>query len=169
MSQRELAKKIGVTASFISQVERNLISPSMQTLIKLSVELKIDPVWFFTPDESKDTEKMITRKNQRESFALPEINSTSIKIQTLSKKIDRTKLQGFILIFEPNTEIKRHIYYHKGEEFFHILKGEVEVEIEGNKYLLHEGDSLHLYSKFPDCWRNLGDIPAQLIWILREN
>ncbi len=168
MSQRELAERIGATASFISQVERNIISPSISSLIQLSVELKIDPVCFFSQDENSEVEKMIFRKSQREDFALPGINSPAIKAQTISKKTYDRKLQSYLLTFEPNAEIKKHFYLHKGEEFFYVLKGTIEVEIDGKKHTLYEGDTLYLDSRFPDLWKNISDIPVQLIWILKE-
>jgi quercetin dioxygenase-like cupin family protein len=63
------------------------------------------------------------------------------------------KLEGMIVEMPPQTEIPK-LYSHEGEEIRIVLEGEIEVELEGEKYLLKEGDVMWHKSHRPHRIRN---------------
>jgi quercetin dioxygenase-like cupin family protein len=62
--------------------------------------------------------------------------------------------------------VEGHFYRHKGDEFAYILQGELEVEIEGKKHLLRQGDSFYIESTVPSQWANAGKGEAVILWVL---
>lgn len=165
LTQTELAQKINATASYISQLERNLISPSIDSLILLSSELHVDPGYFFAMSKA-DLQQTIQRKGQQLPIPLAGLKNELVDCQLLIPSTEDRRIQPMLITIQPNVEIPRHLFNHKGDEYIFILKGEIELKIDGKSYILREGDSIYLDSNVPDAWKNLSETPAQAIWIL---
>jgi quercetin dioxygenase-like cupin family protein len=59
---------------------------------------------------------------------------------------------------------------HSGEELVHVLSGTLEFEVDGEKYRVTAGDSLHFRTDRPHRWSNPGARPAKALWMaLRPN
>ena len=71
-----------------------------------------------------------------------------------------------LVTIEPDTELTGHFLNHKGDEFAIILKGELELDIGNGSHRLREGDSIYLDSTMPSAWRNTGETPVQVVWVL---
>jgi len=165
-TQKELAEKVGLTPSFISQLEGNLISPSIATLLSISAELKVNPVYFFPGEDALSGDKIVVRKNERESLKLPELTSNQVRYQLLSSNTSARKMEPHLIAISSGSEIRGHLYSHKGEEFAFILKGKLEMEVQGRKHILKEGDAIYLESAVPSRWINIGDSEAEMVWVL---
>ncbi len=165
LTQTELAKKIDVTASYISQLERNLISPSIDSLMLLSSELQIDPGYFLSAN-SPDSHQLICRRNQRQPVALVGVKGDTVECQSLVTTTDNRRMQPTLITIEPKSGPSEHLFSHKGDEFILILKGELELTIDGENYILREGDSVYLDSTVPTTWRNSTEMQVQAIWVL---
>ena len=85
-----------------------------------------------------------------------EINPGSGPIRLLVRS---SKLEGMVVELEPHAEIPR-VYSHPGEELRIVLEGEIEVEVEGERYLLREGDFMWFDSSLKHRIRNPGDKKA---------
>jgi len=165
LTQSELGKRIGVTASYISQLERNLVSPSIDSFILLSSELRMNPGYFFAMNRA-DSQRMICRKAQRQPVALPGVKGDAVKFQLLVASNDSRRMQAMLVTIEPASEFSDHFFNYKGDEFVLVLKGELELDIGSASYLLREGDSLYLDSIMPVTWRNTGETAVQAVWVL---
>ncbi len=165
LTQNQLAEKINVTASYISQLERNIISPSIESLLLLSGELQADPGYFFSVSRS-NANRTICRKSERKPLALLDTRDDSVKSQSLVTSSDNRRIQPILVTIEPNSEFLGHFLNHKGDEFILILKGELELDIDNESYILREGDSVYLDSVVPVAWRNTGEMQVQAVWVL---
>jgi uncharacterized cupin superfamily protein len=56
-------------------------------------------------------------------------------------------------------------YTHEGEEFLYVLRGELEIALDGTKYRLKAGDSLYFDSSTSHHWVNPGKRNAEILWI----
>ena len=56
-------------------------------------------------------------------------------------------------------------YTHEGEEFLYVLRGELEIALDGKKYRLKAGDSLYFDSSTSHHWVNPGKRNAEILWI----
>jgi len=164
-TQNQLAEKIGVTASYISQLERNLISPSIGSLLMILGELQVDPGHFFSSGKAAP-QKFIQPDDQRRPIALPGVREEIAKCRLLVHTTDDRRMQPMLVTIEPNGVLSSHPFSHKGDEFILILKGEMELDMENETYVLREGNSIYLDSGIPDAWRNTSGKPVQAVWVL---
>jgi quercetin dioxygenase-like cupin family protein len=56
-------------------------------------------------------------------------------------------------------------YTHDGEEFLHILRGELQISLEGKEYRLKPGDSFYFESDMAHSWKNPGRAETWVLWI----
>jgi len=166
MTQKELADQVGLTPSFISQLEKNLISPSLDSLLKLSEKLNTQPIYFLTNGESGPLQKMVIKPNERQEIHLQDIKSNKVKLQLLVSDVLNRRMEPHFLTLKEGATVNGHFYTHKGDEFAYVLEGELEVEIQGEKQILKKGDSLYLESAFPSKWVNVGKGEVVLLWVL---
>jgi transcriptional regulator with XRE-family HTH domain/KaiC/GvpD/RAD55 family RecA-like ATPase len=166
MTQKELAEQVGLTPSFISQLEKNLISPSLDSLLKLSDKLNTQPIYFLTDGEETPLQKMLIKPNERQEIYPQQFKGREVKLQLLISDTFNRRMEPYLLTIRERAVIDGHFYSHKGDEFAYVIKGELEVEIQNEKQLLREGDSLYLGSTFPSKWMNTGKGEAVLLWIL---
>lgn len=165
LTQNQLAEKLNVTASYISQLERNIITPSVGSLLMLMEELQVDPGHFLSLDNAIP-QRFVQSKSQRQSILLAGIRGDLVDCQSLVNTNENRRMQPMLVTIEPNSEIPSHLFSHKGDEFILILSGEMELDIENETYVLREGDSIYLDSSLPDAWRNTGEKPVQAVWVL---
>jgi len=155
LTQSQLAKKINVTASYISQLERNLVSPSIDSLVMLSSELQVEPGFFFSLDRP-DLRRIIHRNYRRKAVTLAGVKDDAARCELLVASTDNRRIQPMLMTIEPNSEFPGHFLNHKGDEFILVLKGELQLDLDDRSYLLQEGDSIYLDSIMPTAWRNAG-------------
>jgi len=163
MSIKELSKKTNLTSSLISQVERNLISPSLNSLTKISGALKVPIVSFFTEATLKPCP--ITRKKQRKKTVI--FSSSHVIYQLLSPDPDR-KIEFLSVEIEPEEDEndENELITHGGEECGYVIKGELEVRLGKERYYLKEGDSIYFQSRIPHRFKNTGKGKVISIWAM---
>jgi transcriptional regulator with XRE-family HTH domain len=166
MTQKELAEQVGLTPSFISQLEKNLISPSLDSLLKLSEKLNAQPIYFLADGENGPQQKMIIKPNERRDVRFQEIKNPDVNIQLLVSDALNRRMEPYLLTMKEGAVIDGHFHSHKGDEFSYVMEGELEVEIQDEKQLLGRGDSFYIGSTFPSRWANVGKGDAVLLWVL---
>jgi len=166
MTQKELAEQVGLTPSFISQLEKNLISPSLDSLLKLSEKLNTQPVYFLMEGESGPWQKMVIKAAERQEVHLQETKMNSVELQLLVSDVINRRMEPYLLTLKKGATVNGHFFGHKGDEFAYVMEGELEVELQGEKQMLRQGDSLYIESTVPSKWVNVGKGDAVLLWVL---
>ncbi|MEW6376309.1 MAG: helix-turn-helix domain-containing protein [Thermodesulfobacteriota bacterium] len=166
MTQKELAEQVGLTPSFISQLEKNVISPSLDSLLKLSEKLNTQPIYFLMDLEGRPLQKMVIKPNERQEIHLQEMKASDVKLHLLVSDLLNRRMEPCLLTLKEGASVNGHFYTHKGDEFAYVMEGELEVEIEGEKQMLRQGDSLYIESTVPSKWVNMGKGDAVLLWVL---
>lgn len=146
MSQKDLADKVELTASSISQLENNQISPTMNNFILICNALNISPAEFW--QEEKEPSWITRSKNLDE-------NST---IQLFSAN----NVAGFVRVVDPGKTVK---YKPEGNMFIYVQKGMTTVTSGKDKYKLTEGDSAMLTKDMSTSWKNCRNTVAHLLCI----
>lgn len=156
ISQKELADKVGLTPSFISQMENNQISPSLNSFMQICGALDISPVSVWQ-EKALHRERLI-RKNEVLSFVKKgEKNVSTVPV------VNGEKISSFFAIIAPRSKTYGHFLYHKGEELIHVLHGRVSMVIDGNRKDLDAGDTIFLTDTFPALWSNEEDEEVELL------
>ncbi|SET16324.1 Transcriptional regulator, contains XRE-family HTH domain [Natronincola peptidivorans] len=142
MTLNELASEIDVTASYISQVERNIIEPSLSSLRKIAVALGV-PLFTFLQDDSVDP--VVVRASERKKLALPE---SSIIYEFVTPMVSDTKIKPKMeIIFftlEPKSWTSDENITHEADECIFVIEGQLEIFLEEKKYCLESGDSVYI-------------------------
>jgi transcriptional regulator with XRE-family HTH domain len=163
MSQKELADKVDVSPSFISQVENNQISPSLISFVQLCNALGESPAALLDNKPAKKTGWLIRQRNGS-SRPLFKEDGLSVFNMTGNGAYPRDSVAN-IAVIEPHTQIKKHFLLHKGKEFIHVLKGQVSVIIDVVEESVGVGDSVFLKDEIPSLWKNKREEPAELLII----
>lgn len=158
MSQKDLSDKIGLTSSFISQIENNQISPSLASFLQISGALGLNPTSLLQSNKkTEDTKWLINRETARKNLFEKEQGYSLFTITS------RDKTSAYLALIAPGTELKKHFLNFKKEEFIYVLKGEISVKVDNNEKALHPGDSLFLKDSLPSAWKNRSDEEAELL------
>jgi transcriptional regulator with XRE-family HTH domain len=160
LTQRELASRAGISSNAISLIERSQISPSVATLQNLATALNVKMSYFF--DEEVQTNIMHVKPDER-----PSLESKGVTIESIGKHLHGQELEPFFISLGPDSESGRRQVIHSGHEFVYCLRGRVEYEIDGDVYMLNEGDFLLFEAQLPHHWRNLTSETAELLLILQ--
>ncbi|HOJ64001.1 MAG TPA: XRE family transcriptional regulator [Spirochaetota bacterium] len=159
---KEIAEKINVTESLLSQIERNKVSPAIDTLLKIAEVLEIDLEYLFS-DYKINKKVNIVKKDNRKK-----ISYNNVIYEQLSKTEDDTEhgIEAYFLMIRKGGETGSKDYGHRGKELGVILEGSGEFLIGNNKYILEEGDSISFSSSIPHVLRNIGDKDLKALWII---
>lgn len=152
-SQRKLARMAGVTNTSISAIERNKVSPAVNTLKAILQVLGSDLTTFFS-DEWKEPKArvVVTPKD------LIELSESSSRVSLKQVyNCSTTKNLGFLIeTYQPNSSTEEKIA-HEGEEIGTVIEGKVLIRIEETTYLLNEGDSYVIDTIKPHTFINPTD------------
>ena len=164
LSQTELAKLVGVTPSTISQVESNLIYPSLPALMKLSEVLSVDVTSFFQ-DQEGGPRRIIFPAAEANEVKLPDLPEDAISVKMLSSVDAELKAEPYLIEIPPRASLSSHFFIHKGEECGYLLAGRLQVRVGKAVYSLRAGDMVYLTSEMPEEWKNPSPTTARLLWI----
>lgn len=159
----DVAKRTGFSPSYLSQIERGLITPSVAALQKISAAFDLPTAFFFEADEQekpKNSSVGIVRKNERKGLMYP---SSNIGYQLLSPDL-QGKIEFLYITAPPGSCTGDEPFVHEGQEYGVILKGAMEIWIGDTSHILNEGDSIVLDCSSPHRWRNCGDVELIAVW-----
>lgn len=159
-SQRELAKKAGISTNSVSLIERDASSPSVVTLQALASALSIKISYFFEDDGPQSV--LHAKAGSR-----PTITGKGVQIEALSRELSRQEMEPFLISLEPRSGSGDRQVVHTGHEFVYCLSGQVEYIIDGEIYQVNAGDFLLFEAHLPHIWRNTSDMEVRFILVLQ--
>lgn len=155
LTLKEVADKAGLSVGFISQIERDITTPSLSSLVSVARVLGYHVSDFLA--QPKVTAPM-TRHAERPHYA---IGGSSLTYERLSTTFPGNVLRS-VLIHEPPGHRSEPIS-HEGEEIFFIVEGAITVEVDGERVELETGDSIHFPSTRVHSTWNHTDRPATIL------
>jgi len=164
ISQTELSKLIGVTPSTISQIESNLIYPSLPALIKMAETLSVDVSSFFQ-DSAEAGSTVVFRESDSSEIRFPDLPEDAIKARLLTPLDFNLKAEPYLIEIPPKKNLPSHFFIHKGEEIGYVLSGKLQMRLEKSVHNLNPGDVVYLTSEMPSQWKNPGPGSARILWI----
>lgn len=164
LSQTELAKLVGVTPSTISQVESNLIHPSLPALLKMAEVLSIDASSFFQ-EQTEVMKRVLFPLSEATEVHFSEIPEESLAAKLLTPMDFDARAEPYFMEIPGNKTLSSHFFIHKGEEIGYVLSGRLQMKLDKAVYNLRPGDTVYLTSETPSQWKNPGPATAKLLWI----
>jgi len=150
-----------LTASFISQLERNIVFPSIPSLTNIASALGVKTDFFFR--ESEVPKGKVIKKEERERFVLKDEGAD---VEVLSESSLGIKMQPLIFTLRVGGHTGNQLNPHEGEEFGMVLKGKIELSVGKNKYLMEEASSVSFNSNQPHKFANVGREEAIVLWVI---
>jgi transcriptional regulator with XRE-family HTH domain len=159
MTLNQVASTASVSISLLSQVERGLTDPSLDSLRDIAEALDTTPFRLL----ANGTERpLVVREGSGHRLSLPD---TDIEYQLLSPNLDGPFEVGRWTI-EPGGSGARHPRGHPGEEASFILGGRVRLEIGDETIELGAGDFVTFDARIPHRVTVIGDEPASAIFVI---
>lgn len=159
LSLRELADQVDLTASFLSQIERDLASPSIESLRKISDALDV-PVFYFLVEP--DGKSPVVRYNQRLKLTRPDTNLT---YELLVPDLNR-KMEAVLIEREPGDQKIAEPLREYTEEFIYVLQGQLEIRWSGKEYILGPGDTIYFEGPLLERIATRGDQTLRFITVI---
>lgn len=157
----ELAKGAGCSTSFISELERGKVSPSIATLKRIASSLGMTIADCFT-DDGEDADPVVTRENERTKMTM---KGWKANINLLVSGTKDKIMQPFYTVVEPGGG-SLESYNHEGEEFGFVAKGELDLNINGKSYKVKKNESFYFSSRVPHSWVNNSRKKTVVFWVV---
>ncbi|MGB6103486.1 MAG: XRE family transcriptional regulator [Pusillimonas sp.] len=170
LSLKDVAEQANLSVGFLSQAERGLSSPSLRILGVLSQVFSVSIATFFPDSEAApiDTNSPILRRNQR-----PEITfwgtGISKEILTPPSPYEGAQLVTYMMCLEPQGSSGDEAFTHEGLEAGFVLEGALQIQIDGETYILEKGDGFRFGSTLPHRFRNITNSMTHVIWVNYRN
>ena len=156
LTLEELANRSELTKGFLSQLERDLTSPSIATLENILEALGTNLKDFFSEDEdeqivfSKDDFFENTHDDYKISYIIPNAQKNEMEPILIELKEDKKSME-----IDP----------HDGEEFGYVIQGKVTLVNGEEEYDVKKGETFYLKGNLPHYIINKNDTLAKVIWV----
>lgn len=158
LTQEELADRCELTKGFISQVERDLTSPSIATLVDILEGLGTNLKDFF--NEKVDEKIVFTKDDAFES----ENSDLKYTLKWIIPNAQKNSMEPILIDIEPNGRSKEDMP-HEGEEFGHVISGSIYMHLGDEKFKVKKGDSFYYKANSNHYISNEGKTKASIIWV----
>jgi transcriptional regulator with XRE-family HTH domain len=157
---REVAAQAGVTESFLSQVERDVTSPSIATVQRIARALDLSIAQLFAEEHVSGR---VVRREARRRIAYPGLQA----VDEFLTSNTAGRLQVILSTIEAGGGTGEEPYTHDSdEEVVVILAGVLDLWVGDEHYVLREGDAITFPSRLPHWNMNRGDVAVSALFCL---
>jgi DNA-binding XRE family transcriptional regulator len=162
MTLRTVAEKASISEGFLSQVENDVNSPSVDTLIRISNAIGVDAGDLLS-QVSKQEKIVLIRKSEWDEM---DLSHTGFVTRRFFPPDYRTIIDSSILVVEPGKSIPVRKNIKNGQEVLCVLKGSIELMLSAETLALVEGDSVHFWSN-PESQKitNINNTTSFVLWV----
>ncbi len=161
ITQAELAVKLGMTPGAVSQIENDLITPSLNTLVHISSIFKKPIEYFINTGLMENGNKGYSIVRKKDS---PISLAKNMKIYHLVND-KNSEVNSYYIIMGSHESVEGSIKLHKGKEIIIVVNGSLSVIIGGEELQFRKGDSILLDRSFVEKWTNHGKSDCEFIYI----
>ena len=162
LTLQELADKSGVSKGLISQIENGRSIPSLPVMFSIIQSLEIEVSEFFKDLNLLEPTIVVQKKENYEKFEKEDARGFSYQ-RMLTKNLAASTIDFVLLELAPDAH--REEVCTEAYEYKYILKGEAEYLINGQTYVLEEGDSLFFDGRLPHVPKNKKKHPCVMLII----
>jgi transcriptional regulator with XRE-family HTH domain len=157
LSQRELAKRAGVTNGLISLIEQNRVSPSVSSLKKVLDGIPMALADFFTLDLGGQPQVFFPRQE------LSDIGTGSVELRLVGSRLAKRSMSILHERYAPSADTGEEMLTRAGEAGGVVVKGKIELTIGGESRVLGPGDAYYFKSSLPHRFRNIGRDECEIV------
>lgn len=157
LSQRELAKRAGVTNGMISLIEQNRVSPSVSSLKKVLDGIPMSLAEFFTMDTALPPPVFYGADE------LTQIGTGDVALHLVAARRPQRAMTVLRERYAPGSDTGPELLSHPGEEGGVVVAGRIEVTVGSETRVLGAGDAYYFSTAVPHRFRNPGDEDCEII------
>jgi len=150
-----VANAVGVSIGFLSNLERSQSGASIGIMRKLAQYFGLNILDLFNPID--DTGPLV-RPQDRKTLE----GGLGVQMELLAS--GKITMEPHLFRVAPGAG-SGESYSHEGEEFLYLVRGRLNIILDGEHYQLRAGDSFYFTSKTPHSWRNPGKTDTLILWI----
>lgn len=159
----ELGKHTGLSPAMLSKLERELMHPTLPTLLRIAMVFDVGLDHFFNSEPAPVFE--ISRRSERLRFPeSPDRNPPAYHFESLDFAVPNRKLNSYLATFEQLApeQVKKHS--HPGAELIYVIAGRLELSTSETRHELLEGDAVYFDASVPHGYRKLGpDVTTAIV------
>lgn len=163
LTQEELGERTDLTKGYISQLERDLSSPSMETFFNIIEVLGVSPEEFFSQETS---EQKVVYHEEDSTLYFDEENGYELK--WLIPESNEKEMEPIILTFVKKGEYKL-FDPSLSETFIYVLDGAVVLYLGETKFVAKKGESLYYQATEPHQLRNHAKGKSRVMLVATES
>lgn len=164
---QDLSDRTDLSKPLLSQIENEVISPPIATLLKISKALNVNLSFFFQ-DGDPEEKVVLVRKDESKVIDSRYFGreESGYYYEALAYKKPNKYMEPFLVEFKRKKAEKLSYFSHEGEEFIYVLQGTLEFRTKDQHYILDPGDSLYFESSIPHAYRALGMKNARALSVI---
>ena len=163
LTLKDLAAGSGLSIGYLSQIERDLATPSIKALHDIARVLGVTISWFFPPTDhgTEGERRYIVRADRRRALNFGSGITDHLLCPSLAGDLELLSST-----FAPGAMSGEDPYTHRGEEAGVVISGALDLWIDAEEFHLSAGDSFNFPSTTPHRYRNPGATETVVIWAI---
>ena len=155
MGLLELSKHTGLSAAMLSKLERDVMHPTLPTLLRIALVFSVGLDYFFTA-EPKPVLEIVRRRDRLRFPDSPDASRAAYHFESLDFPVPRRAMNSYLAEFQPigRKEVRPH--EHAGAELLYVVAGKVELLAGEEAHELAAGDAVYFDSSVPHGYRRIG-------------
>jgi transcriptional regulator with XRE-family HTH domain len=160
----QLAERTGFSRSYLSQVERSVVNPSISALDKILEALDITISEIIGDNNREDAEPnfVVVNPEERHKLIYP---GSNVANEMLTPTLNND-FEFFWTHIPPGEGSRDSPYSHTGYECGLVIQGTMEFHIGEDVITLNPGQSICFDPNVPHYWRNIGDCDVHAVWVI---
>jgi transcriptional regulator with XRE-family HTH domain len=160
-SLQQLARRSGLSPAAIHKIEKNGMTPTIASLMKIAGALGKSVAYFIEESEPLRPVTLIRADERARLYT----SKQGLTLDNISGRYGPFFVAGAEANVEPYADSGPEPMIHPGEELVLLLEGAMRFLVGGETYELAPGDSLHFRTTLAHSWANPTDQPARAIWL----
>jgi len=157
------AQAAGVSESLVSQIERNRVSPAIDTLLALADALEIDLEYLFEGYRRERPVRLIKADERRR------VDEAGVQYEEIVRPVEGDgahAIESYYITIPAGGQTQRGSYGHLGREFGIVVEGAAELHYETRVFALEPGDSISFSATAPHVLVNKGPARFRALWVV---
>lgn len=158
----DLAKKVGISSSALSQIEKSKAFPSIFTLKSIAESLNTTVGELIGENETLNNNPVVSK----EEIKFVEKSISGAEIFLLSHHDVNKHMDTYLIRFPKDSDSEGIFPNHKGQNFCYVISGQLELDLDDKNYQLEQGDNIYFYSRTRHKLTNTSTEVAEIMWIV---
>ncbi|MBN2743403.1 MAG: helix-turn-helix transcriptional regulator [Marinilabiliaceae bacterium] len=158
----DLAKKVGISSSALSQIEKAKAFPSIVTLKSIADNLHVTVGELIGENEALSQNPLV----KAHDISFVERNATGTELLMLSHHDQLKHMEPYLLRFVPDSDVVGLFHPHNGQTFCHVLEGDFVFTLDEVDYAMGKGDNFYFNTVLPFRVKYIGKATGLVLWVM---